>query len=82
MHINFTGNQGKRIGESRVTFDAKREVADVTSYLHFLTVRYPEDKAMQDAIAPIIAKTSQLAEPKKPDASQKPAVAPPAADGS
>ena len=82
VHVNFTGNQGKRIGESRVTFDAKREVSDVTSYLHFLTVRYPEDKAMQDAIAPVIAKTSKPEDPKKPDAAQKPAVAAPAAGGS
>lgn len=82
VHICFTGNQGKRIGESRVTLDAKRAVTDVTTYVHFLTVRYPEDKAMQDAIAPVIAKTSKPEEPKKSDASQKPAAAPPAAGGS
>jgi 2',3'-cyclic-nucleotide 2'-phosphodiesterase (5'-nucleotidase family) len=82
VHIYYTGNQGKRIGETRVTFDDKRAIADVTSYLHFLTVRYPEDKAMKDAIAPVIAKTTKE-ETKTPDAAQKPAaVAPPAAGGS
>ena len=82
VRICYTGNQGKRIGESRITFDEKRGVADVISYVHFLTVRYPEDKAMQDTIAPVIAKTAPAAEPKKPEAAQKPAAAPPAAGGS
>lgn len=74
--IYYTGNQGKRIGESRITFDEKSRVANVTSYLHFLTVRYPEDKAMQDSIAAVLAKTPRTDEPKKADAPQKKAVAP------
>jgi 2',3'-cyclic-nucleotide 2'-phosphodiesterase (5'-nucleotidase family) len=49
--ISYTGNQGKRIGEARVTLDAKHHVTDITSYMHFLTVHYPEDKVMQDSIA-------------------------------
>jgi 2',3'-cyclic-nucleotide 2'-phosphodiesterase (5'-nucleotidase family) len=82
VRIYYTGNQGKRIGETRVSLDEKRAITDMTSYLHFLTIRYPEDKAMQDAIAPVIAKTTKE-EPKKPDAAQKPAAAAaPAAGGS
>jgi 2',3'-cyclic-nucleotide 2'-phosphodiesterase (5'-nucleotidase family) len=55
--IYYTGNQGKRLGESRITLDAQRRVSDVTSYLHFLTLNYPEDDAMKDAIADVVAKT-------------------------
>jgi 2',3'-cyclic-nucleotide 2'-phosphodiesterase (5'-nucleotidase family) len=79
VRIYYTGNQGKRIGESRVTLDPKRRVADVTSYLHFLTVRYPEDKAMQDAVTEVLAKIPKSAELQKP---QKLAVAPAPAGGS
>jgi 2',3'-cyclic-nucleotide 2'-phosphodiesterase (5'-nucleotidase family) len=61
--IYYTGNQGKRIGESRVTLDASRRIKDVTSYMHFLTVRYPIDKAMDESIADVIAKTKAAAEP-------------------
>jgi 2',3'-cyclic-nucleotide 2'-phosphodiesterase (5'-nucleotidase family) len=82
VHIYYTGNQGKRIGETRLTLDEKRAISDITSYVHFLTVRYPEDKAMQDAIAPVIAKTSKPEEPKKADAVQKPPAAARAAGGS
>jgi hypothetical protein len=49
--IYYTGNQGKRIGESRVMLDAARHITDVTSYMHFLTVRYPIDKTMDESIA-------------------------------
>ena len=80
VRILYTGNQGKRIGESRVTLDAKRRVAEVTSYLHFLTVRYPSDKATEDSIAAIVAKTKP-AEPKKPTTLQIPEIAAPAAGG-
>ena len=82
--IYFTGNQGKRIGESRVTLDAKSRVADVTSYLHFLTVHYPEDKAMQDSLAAVLAKMPKTEAPKKAELLKKQAeaaAAPAAADG-
>ena len=83
VRIYYTGNQGKRIGESRIAMDAKRRVTDVTSYLHFLTVRYPTDKAMEDSIADVIAKTKPVkpAEPKKPTTLQPAAVATPADGG-
>jgi 2',3'-cyclic-nucleotide 2'-phosphodiesterase (5'-nucleotidase family) len=57
VRIVYTGNQGKRIGESRISLDAGRRVADVTTYMHFMTLNYPEDKAMKEAIADVIAKT-------------------------
>ena len=51
VRIVYTGNQGKRVGESRITLDAKRRVGDVVTHMHFLTVRYPEDKAMAALVA-------------------------------
>jgi 2',3'-cyclic-nucleotide 2'-phosphodiesterase (5'-nucleotidase family) len=73
VRIVYTGNQGKRIGESRVTLDPHRKVADMTSYLHFLTVRYPEDKAMQDSLVEVLDKLPKPAEPHKP---KTPTIAP------
>ncbi len=80
--IYYTGNQGKRIGESRINLDAKSRVADVTSYLHFLTVHYPEDKAMQDSIADVLAKLPRPEPPKKAETLKQNAVVPVAAGGS
>jgi 5'-nucleotidase len=83
VRIVYTGNQGKRIGESRITLDAKRRVADVSSYLHFLTVRYPTDKATEDSIAAVVAKTkpAKPGESKKPAALKEPVLAAPATGG-
>jgi len=83
VRIYYTGNQGKRMGETRIKLDAKRRVADVSSYLHFLTVRYPVDKAMEDSIADVVAKTKsgKPAEAKKPTAMQAADTAAPAAGG-
>jgi 2',3'-cyclic-nucleotide 2'-phosphodiesterase (5'-nucleotidase family) len=74
VRIIYVGNQGKRIGESRVAVDASRRVADIVSYLHFLTARYPEDKAMAGVVAAVNARIAKPAEgpgpaePAKPDA--------------
>jgi 2',3'-cyclic-nucleotide 2'-phosphodiesterase (5'-nucleotidase family) len=65
VRIYYTGNQGKRMGESRITLDANRRFADATSYMHFLTAHYPEDKGMKDAIADVVAKTPREELPKK-----------------
>jgi 2',3'-cyclic-nucleotide 2'-phosphodiesterase (5'-nucleotidase family) len=81
VRIVYTGNQGKRFGESRVTLDAKRRVADVTSYMHFLTVRYPTDKQMEDSIAAVAAKTKKSAEAADPAAQKQAATAGPASGG-
>lgn len=79
--IYYTGNQGKRIGESRINLDANSRVADVTSYLHFLTVRYPEDKAMQDSLASVLKRLPPVDPPKKAEVLKQQAVAPVAAGG-
>ncbi len=81
VRIYYTGNQGKRIGESRVTLDAERRVADVTSYVHFLTALYPEDKAMQTEVAAVIAKVPRAAAPQKAAVPRKLAIPPQAITG-
>ncbi len=65
VRIYYTGNQGKRIGESRINLDANHHISDCTSYMHFLTAHYPEDKGMKDSIAEVVAKTPRTTEPKK-----------------
>jgi hypothetical protein len=51
--------------------------------MHFMTLNYPEDKAMKDAIADVIAKTKSAspAEQKKAAAQQNQQAATPAAGG-
>ena len=49
--IYYTGNQGKRIGESRILLDASRRPSEIRSYMHFLTANYPSDRQMADRIA-------------------------------
>ncbi len=41
--IVFTGNQGKRVGETRAFLDDKSRVISQESYLYFLTGRFPDD---------------------------------------
>jgi 2',3'-cyclic-nucleotide 2'-phosphodiesterase (5'-nucleotidase family) len=61
--IYYTGNQGKRIGESRITLDAARHASDIRSYVHFLTANYPSDRQMADRIAALA--------PAKPGSEEK-----------
>ena len=56
--IYYAGNQGKRLGESRIGLDAKRRPATIVTYMHFLSAQVPEDKAMKEALAPVIAKAA------------------------
>jgi 2',3'-cyclic-nucleotide 2'-phosphodiesterase (5'-nucleotidase family) len=81
--IYYTGNQGKRLGESRITLDSKRRVAEMTTYLHFLTLNYPEDKAMKESIADVVAKTrvQKPGEPKEAAGPQNPTTSAPVAGG-
>ncbi|HJQ96686.1 MAG TPA: hypothetical protein VJ826_00155 [Candidatus Polarisedimenticolaceae bacterium] len=60
--IYYTGNQGKRIGESRIVLDASRRPSEIRSYMHFLTANYPSDRPMADRIAALA--------PPKPGESQ------------
>jgi 2',3'-cyclic-nucleotide 2'-phosphodiesterase (5'-nucleotidase family) len=48
--ICYAGNQGRRVGESRVFVDEGGKVERVTSFMHILTARYPSDPEMQDYV--------------------------------
>jgi 2',3'-cyclic-nucleotide 2'-phosphodiesterase (5'-nucleotidase family) len=50
VRMLYLGNQGKRVAENRVTLNGKRRVADLTTYMHFLTAHYPDDPAMKEAV--------------------------------
>jgi len=65
--IYYTGNQGKRVGESRITLDPSRHPSDIRTYMHFLTANYPSDRAMADRIAALApAKPTAEGEDAKP----------------
>ncbi|HEX5044932.1 MAG TPA: hypothetical protein VFV75_18705 [Candidatus Polarisedimenticolaceae bacterium] len=49
-HLLYVGNQGKYVGESRVSINAGK-VASVANYMHMLTARYPDDQATLDWLA-------------------------------
>ena len=41
--VFYTGNQGRRVGETRIFLDPAGKIGSSTSYLHNLTARYPDD---------------------------------------
>jgi 2',3'-cyclic-nucleotide 2'-phosphodiesterase (5'-nucleotidase family) len=49
--VYYTGNQGKRIGESRISLASNRRPSEIRSYVHFLTAKYPSDKEMAERVA-------------------------------
>jgi 5'-nucleotidase len=49
-HLLYVGNQGKYVGESRVSIQDGK-VASVANYMHMLTARYPDDQATLDWLA-------------------------------
>ena len=55
--IVFTGNQGKRVGETRIFLGEQNRITSDESYLYFLTGRYPDDPETRrwtdDALAKI-----------------------------
>jgi len=54
--IVFTGNQGKRIGETRAFLDPERRIASQESFIYFLTGRYPDDAEMLAWVEGALAK--------------------------
>ena len=50
----YSGNQGKRLGESRIFLDGEARGLDATNYLHFLTTRYPLDEEWSQTVADIL----------------------------
>jgi len=49
----YAGNQGKRVGETRVFLDRQGAVVDQRTTLHLLTSRYPSDPAMTELLVAV-----------------------------
>jgi 2',3'-cyclic-nucleotide 2'-phosphodiesterase (5'-nucleotidase family) len=58
--ILYSGNQGKRIGETRVYLDAAGKVATTTSFMHFLTARYGDDPKMAAFVDQVSAQVNKV----------------------
>jgi 2',3'-cyclic-nucleotide 2'-phosphodiesterase (5'-nucleotidase family) len=54
--IVFSGNQGKRIGETRAFLDAQNRLVSQESYLYLLNGRYPDDPQMLEWVHGALAK--------------------------
>jgi 2',3'-cyclic-nucleotide 2'-phosphodiesterase (5'-nucleotidase family) len=72
----YTGNQGKRIGESRITLDATRKPSEIRTYVHFLTANYPSDKAMTDRLAALTPAKPTDEQPRPVKLMAKPGLTP------
>jgi 2',3'-cyclic-nucleotide 2'-phosphodiesterase (5'-nucleotidase family) len=55
----YAGNQGRRIGESRVFVGADRDVERITSFMHNLNARYPSDPEMQEYVTGVGRKIAE-----------------------
>ncbi len=52
----YSGNQGKRCGESRLYFGGEGKVASVDTYIHLLGAIYPAEQTMLDWVNGVVAK--------------------------
>ncbi|MBZ5639417.1 MAG: hypothetical protein LAO51_11780 [Acidobacteriia bacterium] len=71
--IVYTGNQGKRIGETRAFLDAQNRVVSEESYLYFLTGRYPDDPDMLHWVQAALAKAKPASAGAAPPSAGAPA---------
>jgi 2',3'-cyclic-nucleotide 2'-phosphodiesterase (5'-nucleotidase family) len=55
----YAGNQGRRVGESRVFVGDDREVERITSFMHVLSARYPSDPEMQEYVTAVGRKIAE-----------------------
>jgi 2',3'-cyclic-nucleotide 2'-phosphodiesterase (5'-nucleotidase family) len=56
----YVGNQGQRIGETRIFLDDRGAIASTTTYLHFLTSRYPSDPGMEAFVGEVAARLKEI----------------------
>ncbi len=68
--IFYAGNQGMRVGETRLFFNEQGGWEDPLSYMHFLTMRFPEKQEMLDYVNGVVVKTNAV---KRAAASSAPA---------
>ena len=66
--IFYSGNQGRRIGETRVFLNAERRLETTTSFMHFLTARYPSDEEMTEFVGQVL---NEIGEYKRGQEEQK-----------
>jgi len=59
-HLLYVGNQGKYVGESRVSIAPEGKIASVANYMHMLTARYPDDQATLDWMAGPLHKVQDI----------------------
>ena len=58
--VLYSGDQGKRMGEVRITFGGKRDAPVMTSSQAFLTKRYPAEPKLQDLIDKTIVRVNEI----------------------
>jgi 2',3'-cyclic-nucleotide 2'-phosphodiesterase (5'-nucleotidase family) len=58
--VVYVGNQGQRVGETRVYLSPEGGVRSSTTYLHFLTVRYPSSPEMEAFVGEVTAKVKGI----------------------
>jgi 2',3'-cyclic-nucleotide 2'-phosphodiesterase (5'-nucleotidase family) len=58
--VVYVGNQGQRIGETRLFLDDRGKIASSTTYLHFLTARYPSDPGMEAFVGEVAARAKAI----------------------
>jgi 2',3'-cyclic-nucleotide 2'-phosphodiesterase (5'-nucleotidase family) len=59
--LAYSGNQGKRIGETRLFLSDDGRIARTRSYLYFLTAAYPAIDAWTEYVATVHAKVAAVA---------------------
>jgi 2',3'-cyclic-nucleotide 2'-phosphodiesterase (5'-nucleotidase family) len=64
----YAGNQGKRVGETRVFLDRQGAVADQRTTLHLLTSQYPPDPAMTEFLVAVRDEVRLAAAARAPSA--------------
>jgi 2',3'-cyclic-nucleotide 2'-phosphodiesterase (5'-nucleotidase family) len=58
--IVYVGNQGQRIGETRLFLSPSGGIVSATTFLHFLTARYPASPEMEAFVGEITARVQNL----------------------
>lgn len=64
--VVYTGNQGQRVGETRVHLSDAGKVVSATTYMHHLTARYPASPEMEAFVADLKAKAREGGDPSDP----------------
>jgi hypothetical protein len=59
--VAYSGNQGKRLGETRVFFDSDGEIFGSQTYMHFLTKVYPDNQEMLDFVGSVLSEKESAA---------------------